>query len=59
LILVPGTRLLASLLFGVPAADPVTLLTIAGVLVGVAALSGLLPALRASRADALAVLRGE
>jgi hypothetical protein len=59
LILVPGTRLLASLLFGVPAADPVTLLTIAGVLVGVAALSGLLPALRASRADGLRVLRGE
>jgi ABC-type lipoprotein release transport system permease subunit len=47
------------LLYGVPAADPVTLSTIAAVLLGVALMSGLLPALRASRTDALAIMRGD
>jgi predicted permease len=54
-----GSRLLASMLFGVRAADPVTLGSMAMILVAVAALSGLVPALRASRTDALAVLRAE
>ena len=54
-----GSRLLSSLLFGVPAADPATLATMAGLLLAVSALSGLIPALRASRTDALGVLRGE
>ncbi len=54
-----ASRLLASLLYGVAPTDPVTLLTMAGALFGVAALSGLLPAVRASRASSLAVLRGE
>jgi putative ABC transport system permease protein len=58
-IALAGTRLLSSLLYGVSPADPITLAAIAGVLLGVAALSGLLPALRASRTDALTVLRGE
>jgi predicted permease len=54
-----GSRLLESLLFGVPAADPATLASMAAILLGVAVLSGLVPAMRASRTDALHVLRGE
>jgi ABC-type antimicrobial peptide transport system permease subunit len=55
----PGTRLLSSLLYDVPNTDPVTLLSMAGVLLAVAGLSGLVPAIRASRTNALRVLRGE
>jgi ABC-type antimicrobial peptide transport system permease subunit len=54
-----GSRLVASMLFGVRAADPVTLGSMALILIAVAALSGLVPALRASRTDALTVLRAE
>jgi putative ABC transport system permease protein len=54
-----GARMLESLLFGVPPTDPATLVTIAGTLLVVSALAGLLPALRASRTDALQVLRGD
>jgi predicted permease len=59
LIALAGSRLIAAMLYGVPAADPVTLSTIAAVLLGVALMSGLLPALRASRTDALAIMRGD
>jgi predicted permease len=58
-IALSASRLLDALLYGVPAADPATLATMATILLGVAVLSGLLPALRASRTDALNVLRGE
>jgi ABC-type antimicrobial peptide transport system permease subunit len=47
------------MLFGVRAADPVTLGSMALILIAVAALSGFVPALRASRTDALTVLRAE
>jgi hypothetical protein len=59
LIAQAGSRLVASMLFGVRAADPVTLGSMALILIAVAALSGFVPALRASRTDALTVLRAE
>jgi predicted permease len=58
-IALSASRLLDALLYGVPAADPATLASMAAILLGVAVLSGLLPAMRASRTDALHVLRGE
>jgi putative ABC transport system permease protein len=58
-IALTGSRLLESLLYGVPAADPATLASMAGILLGTAVMSGLLPALRASRTEALSVLKGE
>jgi len=58
-IALSASRLLASLVYGVPVSDPVTFVSMAAVLLGVAVLSGMLPALRASRTNALGVLRGE
>ena len=52
-----ATRVLASLLFEVSAADPVALLGAAGALIATGCLAALLPAYRASRANAAAVLR--
>jgi len=52
-----GARLISSLLYGVGPTDPVTLAATTGVLLLVALLSGLLPALRASRIDAARALR--
>jgi ABC-type antimicrobial peptide transport system permease subunit len=46
-----GTRLIASLLFGVEPLDPVVLLAAAAVLSGTAALAAWLPARRAAAAD--------
>ncbi len=43
-------------LFGVPARDPSTYGTVAGALLGVAALAGSLPAWRATRVDPLEAL---
>lgn len=54
-----GSRLLGSLLYGVPSTDPLTLASMALVLLAVSALSGLLPALRASRAHGPGVLKGD
>jgi putative ABC transport system permease protein len=51
------TRVMASLLFGVSATDPVTFVAISLVLVSVAALASLVPALRASRIDPMVALR--
>lgn len=53
------TRLLESLLFGVHPLDPFSLLTAAGVLVGVSALACWLPTRRAMRVSPMGALRAE
>jgi predicted permease len=51
------TRLLRTMLYGVPAADPVTFLLAALVLIAVAALASALPGLRAANMDPVKILR--
>ena len=53
------TRLIASLLFGVGAFDPLTFAGVAILLVGVAAVSSWLPARRAARVDPVIAMRVE
>jgi putative ABC transport system permease protein len=53
------TRLMASLLFGVTAQDPLTFAAVAALLVAVALLAALLPARRATRIDPVKALRTE
>ncbi|HEX6105853.1 MAG TPA: ABC transporter permease [Gemmatimonadales bacterium] len=53
------TRLIRSQLFGVPASDPVTFLSVALILGCTALAANLLPALRAMRVDPAVVLRDE
>jgi putative ABC transport system permease protein len=53
------TRLIASLLFGVKAWDPIVFVTVPVILAGVALLAVLLPATRASRLDPIEALRVE
>jgi len=53
------TRLLASFLYGVTAADPLTYLAVGILLIAVAFLAGYFPARRAGSADPLLTLRGE
>ena len=50
-------RLLSSLLFGVSAADPVTLAAVAIVLAAIAAVAAYIPARRATRLDPVVALR--
>jgi putative ABC transport system permease protein len=56
---VGSSRLLRSLLVGVSSVDPVTLITVAGALVGVALLASLFPAKRAMAVSPTEALRAE
>jgi putative ABC transport system permease protein len=53
------TRFLSSMLYGVGVNDPITLLSVAVLLSGVAALASFIPASRASRIDPTVALRHE
>ncbi len=52
-------RFLSALLFGVGATDPVTFAAVALLLVAIALLASIVPALRAARLDPASVLRSE
>jgi putative ABC transport system permease protein len=56
---IAASRVLASLLFGVSATDPMTFALVLAVLMAVAALATWLPARRATRVDPIEVLRAE
>ena len=54
-----GGHWISSMLYGVPASDPVNLVLAGGLMVGAAVLAGYLPARRASRVDPVVALRYE
>lgn len=56
---VPGTRLLGQLLYGLGPGDPTTMLLSAGLLAAVVLLAGYVPARRATRIDPVVALRSE
>ena len=51
------TRLIAAMLFGVTAHDPVTIFGVGAILTGVTLLACLVPAVRAMRLDPMVILR--
>ena len=53
------SRLVATLLYGVPPHDPTTLMTAAALLGLVALVAGYVPARRAARVDAIAALKAD
>jgi putative ABC transport system permease protein len=57
LVALTGTRMIDSLLYGVEPTDPATFITMIAALMTVALLSGLIPAIRASRTDSAHALR--
>jgi putative ABC transport system permease protein len=52
-------RLLSGYLFGVSASDPLTMAAVSGVMLAVAVIACLVPAVRALRVDPIAALRSE
>ncbi|HYV03708.1 MAG TPA: FtsX-like permease family protein, partial [Blastocatellia bacterium] len=54
-----GTRFIASMLFGLMATDPVTIIAAGALMIGVASIAGYLPARRASKVDPMIALRYE
>jgi ABC-type antimicrobial peptide transport system permease subunit len=53
------TRFLSNQLYGVGATDPATFIIVSGILISIALLATLLPALRATRVDPVVALRDE
>ena len=58
-LVIGAAKLISSQLFGLTAADPVTLVAATALMISVAMLAGYIPARRASRIDPLAALRYE
>lgn len=54
-----AARVIASLLYGIGPRDPSTMMAVAAMLVGVAAVAALLPAWRAAKADPVTALRAD
>jgi ABC-type antimicrobial peptide transport system permease subunit len=54
-----ATRVLVSLLFGIPRVDPITYLAVAALLGGVSAVACFIPGWRAMRVDPAMALRAE